>query len=323
MRHWLSIYLKGVFMGAADSIPGVSGGTIALITGIYERLLDAIAAIDADLVSSLFGVGTAEGRAEFYAQLREMDVGFLLVLGAGIATALVTMSRAVHLALNEYPVFMFAFFFGLIGASAIVLYKHVSVNTPGRIAAAVIGFVLAFLLSGEVTGSLPHSPLVLFVTGAIAISAMILPGVSGAFLLFLFGQYEYLTGTLSAFVDALIALPTGGPIGPVINFGTTVVTFAAGALVGLLTISNVVSWALDNYRAATLTFLVSLMVGALRLPVEKILAGTSGTTSATTWAVVVLVALVGGAAVLLMDYYTDDLEYESESPPPGAPGRAD
>lgn len=301
-------------MGAADSVPGVSGGTIALITGIYERLLDAIAGVDAGLLSSLARVHTAEGRAEFTAQLREMDLGFLLVLGAGIATALVTMSRAVHIARVEYPAFTFAFFFGLIAASAVVLYKHVSVNTPGRLAAGVVGFALAFLLSGEVTGSLPHSSPVLFVTGAIAISAMILPGISGAFLLLLLGQYGFLTGTLSKFVDALIALPSGGPLDPVVEHGTVVVTFALGAGLGLLTISHVVTWALDNYRAATLTFLVSLMVGALRLPIEKILANTSDATSASAWVGVVLVAVIGGAAVLLVDRYTDDLEYEGVEP---------
>ena len=319
MRHWLSIYLKGIFMGAADSIPGVSGGTIALITGIYERLLDAIAGIDAGLASSLFGVHTADGRAEVVRQLREMDLGFLLVLGAGIVTALVTMTRLVSYALAEIRVLTFAFFFGLIAASAVVLYKHVSVGTPGRLAAAAIGFVLAFLLSGGASAGFPHSLLITFVVGAVAICAMILPGLSGAFLLLLFGQYNHMSHALHGFIDALAA----GDVGRATDLGVTVVTFCAGAAVGLLTISNVISWALDNYRAATLTFLVSLMVGALRLPVEEILDGTSATTSATTWATVVLVAVAGGAAVLLIDYYTDDLEYESESPPPGAPGRAD
>lgn len=321
MRTWLSIYLKGVFMGAADSVPGVSGGTIALITGIYERLVDAIAGVDIGFVSALARVHTAEGRADLATQLRELDLPFLLVLGAGIATAVVTVTRAMLYGIENYPAATYAFFFGLIAASAVVLYDHVSLATPGRLAAGVLGFGLAFLVSSETAGSVSHAPLVLFVAGAIAVCAMILPGISGAFLLLLLGQYDYMSEALKGFVDGLLGLLRGGSLDAVLEPGAAVVTFVAGAAVGLLTVSHAVSWALDNYRAATLTFLVSLMVGALRYPAEKIVANAAGA-GALNWALVAAVAVIGGAAVVLVDHFTDDLEYEAAEPRPVA-GRAD
>ena len=308
MRQWLSVYLKGFFMGAADSVPGVSGGTIALITGIYERLVGAIAAVDREFFAAATRLHTAEGRVAFTDQLRELDLPFLVALGLGIVSALITVTRVMHAALDGYPAPTNAFFFGLIAASAVVLYRHVSLDTPGRIAAAIVGFLLAFLLSGRVVGTSPHTPVVVFLVGTVAVSAMILPGVSGAFLLYLFGQYEFLSGRLETFVDAVLAVPSGGGVASIVDSGTTVVTFVAGAAVGLLTIAHVIEWAFERYHAATLTFLVSLMVGALRLPVELVLAAR------TDWSpigvvVVLLAGLVGGAAVLVLDHYTDDLAY--------------
>ncbi|MFC6732715.1 DUF368 domain-containing protein [Haladaptatus sp. DYSN1] len=305
----LSVYLKGFFMGAADTVPGVSGGTIALITGIYERLITAITEFDLGVVQNVFRLHTAEGRAAFREDLLRMDVFFLAALGAGILTAIITLSRIVEAALHNYPAFTFAFFFGLIAASAIVLYRHVNVATPGRLAVGVAGFTFAFLISGaSSSGGLPNSLPFAFVAGAIAITAMILPGISGSFLLLLMGQYQFMLGTLRAFVDGLINVARGGAIDPVVEPATTVVVFGVGAVVGLLTIAHVIRWALSNYRAATLTFLVSLMVGALRLPAEEVLA--NGTfDSAVSVATVVVIAVVGGAAVLMLDWYTDDLEY--------------
>ncbi|WP_338728722.1 DUF368 domain-containing protein [Haladaptatus sp. DJG-WS-42] len=304
-----SIYLKGFFMGAADTVPGVSGGTIALITGIYERLISAITELDAAAIANVFRLHTAEGRTAFRDDLLRMDVVFLAALGAGILTALITLSRIVETALVEYPAFTFAFFFGLIAASAIVLYNHVNVNTPARLAVAVVGFVFAFLISGaSSSGGLPNTLPFAFVAGAVAITAMILPGISGSFLLLLMGQYEFMLGTLRRFIDALLVVVRGGATAAVIEPATTVVVFGVGAVVGLLTIAHVIRWALTHYRAATLTFLVSLMVGALRLPAERVLA--NGTfESALSIGTVVLIAIVGGAAVLALDWYTDDLEY--------------
>lgn len=308
-RTWLSVYLKGVFMGAADSVPGVSGGTIALITGIYERLIGAITAFDPGDLRLLTGVHTADGRAAVRDRLVEMDVPFLLVLGLGIVTAIVSISRVVHVALESQRALTFAFFFGLIAASAIVLYNEVDVGSPGRLAAAVAGFLFAFVVSGVTSGgSLPHTLPIVAAAGSVAITAMILPGISGAFILLLLGQYEFLTGTLSAFVDALVGLASGGSVSRVTDPAATVVAFGLGGVVGLLTVAYLIRWALANYRAATLAFLVSLMVGALRLPAVEVMGNTASWTAPTIGATL-LAGGVGAGAVLALDRYTDDLDY--------------
>ncbi len=309
VREWLAVYLKGVLMGTADAVPGVSGGTIALITGIYERLIDAVTALDAGLLALLFGAHTSEGRARLRTELVEADVGFLVVLGTGIFTAVVTVSRLLDFALAAARGATFAFFFGLIAASAVVLYRQVALDSADSITAAVAGVIVAGLLTDpSLGGALPNSLLMVFLAGAIAVSAMVLPGISGSFLLLLLGQYGYLVDTLTAFVDGVIALGGDG----LTDAAVTVATFVTGAVIGLLSVAHAVRWALEVRREATLAFLVSLMVGALRLPVAEIAASRSVWTAPAA-AAVIGAALVGGAAVLLADHYTDDLEYDVEA----------
>ena len=310
VQQLVTVYLKGLAMGAADSVPGVSGGTIAFITGIYERLITAITRLDPTALWLLTDVHHRDGRKRIYARLLEMDVPFLIALGLGVVSAIVTVSRVMHAALQEAEALTFAFFFGLIAASAIVLYEHMAVDTPGRIAAAIAGFAIAFLVSGVTSGSdVAHTLPIIFVAGSIAIVAMILPGVSGAFFLVLFGQYEYLTGVLTSFVDGVLAVIVGDrAIGTLVDSATTVLAFVVGAILGLFTIAHVIRWALDTYRVATLSFLVSLMVGALRLPVERVL-DTDPTLSVGSLLPIVLAAIVGAGAVGLLDYFTDDLAY--------------
>ena len=309
IREWLAIYLKGVAMGAADTVPGVSGGTIAFITGIYERLIGAITALDARVLDDLRGLHRADGRQRFFGRLREMDVPFLIVLALGVGTSVVVVSRFVHTALEVARAGTFAFFFGLIAASAIVLYEHLSISSLGGVLAAVAGFLLAFLISGaSSTGVLGHALPVVFLSGAIAITAMVLPGVSGAFILLLLGQYEYLTGVLKQFVNDLLGVVVGGDPGSIASGAAVVATFGVGAILGLLTVAHLVRRALASYRAATLSFLVSLMLGSLRLPVLEI-ADSVATWTPQTGATVLGAAVVGAGAVLALDYYTDDLSY--------------
>jgi putative membrane protein len=323
MRDWLSIYLKGIFMGIAEAIPGVSGGTIALITGIYERLVGAIAAFDPRVVADLPRAYDPDARGRVVAMLREMDVAFLAVLLAGMVTAIVGVTGGINAVRESNPAMLYAFFFGLIAASAVVLRSEFRIDTIGEKTAAVVGFAVAFLLSGVTTGTaVPHSPVVLFAAGALAISAMVLPGVSGAFLLLLFGQYEFMSATLHEFIDAAVAFVRGGPLDPALAAFVSVGSFVAGAAVGVLTFARVVEWALANHREATLTFLVALMVGALRLPVEKIV-GAGGAWPVERAAAVLLAGAAGAAAVLLMDHFTDDIEYEADRAEPTPAPRND
>lgn len=303
------VYLKGIAMGLADTVPGISGGTIALIVGIYERLIRAVTALDPFVIRLVPRLRNHEGRAEFLHALDEMDVPFLVALGTGMVTAIVVVARIAESALEHFPAPTFAFFFGLIGASAIVLYERDWIGTPGRILAALAGFTIAFIIAGETAGdALPNTLPVVFGAGMLAISGMLLPGLSGAFILLLLGQYDYMTETLNRFVDAIIGLVTGGSIDEFVDAASVVVTFLLGAAIGLMSIAYVIRWALDHYRGATFAFLVSLMVGALRFPAIRI-ADTAETTALPTMSVVVLVALVGASLVFLLDRYTDDLDY--------------
>ncbi|WP_224449835.1 DUF368 domain-containing protein [Haloprofundus salilacus] len=305
LRGWLGIYLRGICMGAADAVPGVSGGTIALITGIYERLIDAVTAIDAD---NMFRVlrGVTGDTGDAFASLREMDTAFLVTLGFGIMTAIVTITSLVEVAVETVPAPTFGFFFGLIAASALVLITEVSVDTHGRMAASIVGFALAFVVSGEAQSALGHSPAVTFVAGAIAISAMILPGISGSLLLLILGQYFYMTDTLSTFRDGVFGLLGGGSIDALAGPFVTIVTFCSGALVGLFTVAHAVDWALEHYREATFAFLIALIFGALRAPVSQLstnLAEHGGSWTTEVLAVFAAAALVGGALVVAVDRY--------------------
>ncbi len=312
LREYLTVYLKGVAMGAADTVPGVSGGTIALITGIYERLITALTSLEPRTLRHLARIHTAAGRRDFADALRRMDVPFLVALGLGVVTVVVLLSRVIHAALLSYEPETAAFFFGLILASTVVLYREVALDTPARVGAGVLGFLLAFVVagasaeSGGVTGGTPLPAV--FGIAAVAISAMVLPGVSGAFVLYLAGQYEYLTGVLKSFVDHIIAVPTRGVTPGMVESGSVVLTFVAGAVVGVFSVAYAVRWALERARVATLTFLVSLMAGSLRLPVETVADGIGTWTPRAAFGVVIA-ALVGVAAVYLLDRYTADLEY--------------
>jgi putative membrane protein len=305
LRAWVTIYLKGLFMGAADTVPGVSGGTIALITGIYERLVTAIANLDVDLAVQALSVRTSEDWHRFVGALRRADISFLVVLGFGVFTAILTVSRAVQLGLNDFRGPTNAFFFGLIAASAVVLYGEVALDSPRRWLAAIGSVGFAFVLTGATaSGGLPHGVLVVFVAGAVTSSAMLLPGISGAALLYILGQYEFMVAALHGFIGALtrVDLATG------MARGTVVITFLAGVGLGLLTIARAVRWALSRDRPTTLTALVSLMVGALRLPAQEVLADTA-VWSPVSAGGVIGAAVVGAGLVLLLDRYTDDLEY--------------
>ncbi|WP_267639827.1 DUF368 domain-containing protein [Haloarchaeobius amylolyticus] len=308
MRESFAVYLKGFMMGAADTVPGVSGGTIALITGIYERLIEAITAFDPRDLRHVLRVHEESGRTALRDLFYRVDAPFLVILGLGIATAVITLSRVLHSAIQQYPALVAAFFFGLIAASAVVLYREVDVSTPSRLAVATVGIVLAASVTLLPKNALGHSSPVVFVSGAIAVSAMVLPGVSGSFFLVVLQQYEYMTGTLKRFVDGSLSLVSGGELQPVLESGTVVVTFCTGMVIGLLSMSRLIDWALDNYRAGTLTFLVSLMVGGLAVPFEEILA-KGNLSSGESLAGIVIVALVGGFLVLGVDYVTQDFDY--------------
>lgn len=306
---WFYIYLKGFVMGSADAVPGISGGTIALITGIYSRLISSITSINSGtILTFIHGIKPSEFQDAldtFY----EIDGFFLLVLGSGVLSAVVVVLNIVHYLLSTYPTPTFGFFWGVIAVSAIVLSRQIDLSVSGTKLAALTGFLIAFAVSGFASSSLGHSMPILFLSGALAVSAMILPGISGSLILIILGQYEYMSGALSRFTESLLNLIRGDKVA-LIDISRPVAVFIIGGFVGLFTIAHFIRWALENYRQVTFAFLVSLVFGALRAPVlevEKVLAENG-----TTWMNVIpefgLMAILGGMLVFLIDYKAGVIE---------------
>jgi len=307
----LGVFVRGFCMGAADAVPGVSGGTIALITGIYDRLIAALTAVTVGRIERVL-LGSLPGRrADAVAALREMDAGFLAALGVGVLTAIVVVSGVIERAVTDHPVPTFAFFFGLIAASAYVLRPVVSVETPGRVGAGIAGFLFAVVVSGAAASGVDHALPLVFLAGVVAVSAMILPGVSGSLLLLILGQYRYLVRAVSALREGVVAAVGGDPAG-IAGPATVVGVFVAGAVTGLFTVSHAVRRALATHREATLTFLVALVVGALRAPllrIEAALAASGRGPTPSVLGVAAAAALAGAVLVLVVERRIGGLGY--------------
>lgn len=241
-RSWagyLGVTARGFCMGAADVVPGVSGGTMAFILGIYDELLNAIHAVNFNLVRLVVTLRLREALAQFPWQ-------FVLALGVGIGSAIVLLSRPLSHALETHPSLVWAFFFGLVLASIVVVRKRVTRWTPATVVLGVSAAVGAYILVGLTPTETPNDTWFLFLSGAIAICAMILPGISGAFILVLLGKYQYV---LSAVTRADIL---------------TLVIFAAGCAAGILSFARVLRWLLRRYHDPTVAALAGFMLGSLR-----------------------------------------------------------
>lgn len=295
-------YLRGFAMGAADGVPGVSGGTIALITGIYDRLVAAVSAVDLGLARELLGQ-LREPRAAVET-LRRADVPFLLTLGLGVVTAVSIIVPLLNTALTAAPALTFGGFFGLIAASVVVLREAVSVSERRHVAALVVGVVLAAAVSGSARAALGTSTLATGVAGMLAVSAMLLPGISGSLILVIIGQYERMSGALKTFQTTLLDVLQGGDPAALVAPGTTVTAFVVGGVVGLFTVANVVRRALARDETTTMTFLIGLVVGALRAPIAgttEALAEAGRAWTPTVVAAFVAAAVVGAAVVVALE----------------------
>lgn len=234
---WISV--RGFFMGAADVVPGVSGGTMAFILGIYDELIDAINAVDGAFIRRMVTFQWREAFGNF-------PWKFLLALFSGIGLAILTLANALHWALENHPVFIWAFFFGLIVASILVVRKRVRTWSVTNFLAALVAAVGAYFLVGLSPAETPHTPLLLFLSGAVAICAMILPGISGAFILVLVGKYRFV----------LEAVKT-------LDF-FTVILVGLGALIGLLAFVRLLRWMLYKNHDLIVATLTGFMLGSIR-----------------------------------------------------------
>ncbi len=227
-------------MGASDVVPGVSGGTMAFILGIYQELLGSIKDVaNADLIKAIFSFN-------FKKVFEIVNWQFLLAVVSGIGIAVVSLAGILEYLLENQPVFLWSFFFGLVVASIIMVQKQVGSWNVGTIAALVIGTVGAYILVGRVPAQTPDTWWFLMLSGMVAICAMILPGISGSFILVLMGKYQTVLAAVSDF-DI-----------------TTLAFIAIGAVIGLVTFAQVLSWLFKNFNDLTVATLIGLMIGSLR-----------------------------------------------------------
>ncbi len=225
-------------MGVADVIPGVSGGTIAFITGIYEELINSLKSINGTAIRLLFGFRIAE-------VWKHINGSFLITVLAGILTSLLSLAKLMTFLLENYPIPTWSFFFGLILVSSPLIMRDIQRWAPGTVAAFIIGIAVAYGITVLSPTETPTNLFYIFFCGALAICAMILPGISGAFVLLLIGKYEYMINALIEF-----NLPV-------------ILVFASGCLLGLIGFSHVLSWVLQHYRYPTLALLAGFMIGSL------------------------------------------------------------
>lgn len=225
-------------MGAADAVPGVSGGTIAFMTGIYEELIFSLKQCGVSALRMLFQDGIK-------ATWQHVNGGFLLALFSGIIISILTLSRVVLYLLDNHPILLWSFFFGLILAAVWSLIRHIEKWTMGVLATFLIGAVSAFLITTITPTTIETSPLIIFLSGMIAICAMILPGISGSFILLLLGMYAPM---LMAVKELQLV---------------TLCIFASGCATGLLSFSHVLSWMFKYYKTMTLALLGGFMLGSL------------------------------------------------------------
>lgn len=240
LLDYVALLVKGFLMGSADVVPGVSGGTMAFITGIYEELLGSIRAV---------------GRPNFINAVLKfrwkeifsiLNWQFLLAIFSGIVVAVLTLAPLLERLLEEYPVLLWSFFFGLVAASVLVVSRRVKKWSIPLWLALAIGTVVAFWIVGLIPTQTPESWWFLMLSGAIAICAMILPGISGSFILVLLSKYEFFVSAVTE-LD-IISLAFAG----------------IGAVIGLVSFAQILSWLFKRYHDLTVALLTGLMVGSLR-----------------------------------------------------------
>ncbi|GFZ87503.1 DUF368 domain-containing protein [Aquaticitalea lipolytica] len=232
------ISLKGVAMGAADAVPGVSGGTIAFISGIYEELIKTISGVNLSLFKTL----KKEGFSAFWAQL---NGNFIVALLSGIIISYVSFMRLAKYLIENHPILIWSFFFGLIVASIFFVGKQINKWNAGVVVSIILGALAAYYITTLPTMADNNSSLFLFFAGALAICAMILPGISGSFILVILGAYKTLSDALHDFDVKKIAI------------------FTFGAIVGLLSFSHILKWLFKHYHNITLALLTGFIFGSL------------------------------------------------------------
>lgn len=238
IKDYALLFLKGMGMGAADVVPGVSGGTIAFITGVYDELLSSIKSIDGTSLKMLF-------TGKFRAFWQTIHGNFLLALIGGIAVSVLSLARLITWLLSHHPIFVWAFFFGLVLASVWFVAKDIKQWNVRTVLAFVFGLAAALFITSATPAETPTALWFIFLCGAIAICAMILPGISGSFILLLLGKYAFIMEAVKDLDFVILGV------------------FLVGAVIGITSFSRLLSYALRKWRAVTLSLLTGFMAGSL------------------------------------------------------------
>ncbi|GAB5521721.1 MAG: DUF368 domain-containing protein [Rhodothermales bacterium] len=238
MKHDVIVFIKGAAMGAANVIPGVSGGTIALVTGIYARLIQALKSFDVGAIKLL-------RKRDWSGFAERVDLRFLIALAVGVAVSIVTLARIFEGLLEAYPVLIMAFFFGLILASVYYVGKTVEQWSPGVIAAFIIGTVVATSIAFLTPATENDAFWYVGICGVVAVCSMILPGLSGSFVLILLGNYLLVLRGINTF-DFDILIPLG-----------------VGVVVGLIGFAQLLGWIFKTYPNLTISLMTGFVLGSL------------------------------------------------------------
>lgn len=238
LKDYALVVLKGIGMGAADVVPGVSGGTIAFIVGIYDELINSIKSINGESLK-LFFTGKW---AEFW---KMINGNFLVSLVLGIAISVFSLAKIITWLLTDHPIMVWSFFFGLVLASTWFVGKDIKEWNKKTIPAFIIGVGVAYYITVATPAETPGNLFFIFLCGAVAICAMILPGISGSFILVLLGKYFFIMDAVKT-LDVVVLL-----------------VFLAGACIGITTFSRILSYALKHFRNITLAVLTGFMLGSL------------------------------------------------------------
>ncbi|RLF28233.1 MAG: DUF368 domain-containing protein [Thermoplasmata archaeon] len=275
------LFLKGLLMGSADIIPGISGGTIALIMGIYDDLLFTIKSIDPRfLVYPFLALYDRDYLKKTKKTFFSIDFEFLLPLVFGIATAFLVLAQIIHFMIANYDIYVYSFFLGLIIASAAILYTRMEKKRLLYLIPLTLGIIFAYALLSLSEIQLNHSLPVIFVSGIVSICAMILPGISGAFIMLLLGQYDYMINALKSFS----VIP--------------ITAYLAGAVMGIIAFSHVLSFLIKRYRFVTLSFLIGIMIGGLKRPLDRLLVDSSLFSVTTIISIAIGMSMVIGVEYL-------------------------
>jgi putative membrane protein len=238
LKRYLLVALRGMGMGAADVVPGVSGGTIAFITGIYEELINSIKNIDVEAVRLFF-----TGRWKSF--WKKINGNFLLAVFAGIFISVLSLARLLEFLLEQHPIMIWSFFFGLVLASSYVVSRKISHWEYVKIVALVGGIGIAFYITSVTPTTTTDSSWFVILSGGLASCAMILPGISGSFILLLLGKYSF---ALHAVNERILL---------------DLLLLGVGAVTGLILFANLLSWLLKKYHDITIAVLVGFMIGSL------------------------------------------------------------